>query len=91
MATLRAIKKVVTTPPTVRSLASGAPCAPLVNLRVRAPQGEHGHNDGHGTGPRQDAPASWASGVRITGSGFASKSFVTRASGLNSHLFRIFH
>jgi len=90
MAALRAVKKVVTTPPTVRSLASGVPSAPLVNLHARAQQGEHGHDDGHGTGPRQDAPAAWASGIRYTGSGLVNKSFVTLAPNNTKH-HRLIH
>lgn len=74
MATFQATKKVVTLAPTVRSLASGVPNAPLVNLAARAPAG-HGH--GHGAaGPRSDVPPKWTGGVSMTSGGLVSKTYM---------------
>ena len=74
MATVHLSKKAVTIPSTVRTLSSGGPVAPLVNLAARG--GHDGHGHGHGaSGPRSDTPARWAGGVSRTSSGLASKSF----------------
>ncbi|RPD58374.1 ubiquinol-cytochrome c reductase iron-sulfur subunit [Lentinus tigrinus ALCF2SS1-6] len=74
MATVHLSKKAVTIPTTVRTLSSGVPVAPLVNLAARGGHDAHGH--GHGaSGPRSDTPARWAGGVSRTSSGFVSKTF----------------
>lgn len=74
MATIRAVKKAVTVSPTVRTIPSGVPSAVLIDLNARAPAG-HGH--GHGEhGPRADRPAKFAGGVRHSGLGLVSKTFV---------------
>ncbi|KAL4250885.1 Cytochrome b-c1 complex subunit Rieske, mitochondrial [Abortiporus biennis] len=70
-------KKALTAPPTVRTLASGVPSAPLVNFAVRSPAG-HGHHEHGAVGPRSDAPARWAGGVSSSPvSGLSSKTFVS--------------
>ncbi|PCH33297.1 ubiquinol-cytochrome c reductase iron-sulfur subunit [Wolfiporia cocos MD-104 SS10] len=78
MAAVQLAKKVVSIPPTVRALASGAPVAPLLNLAVREPAG-HGHGHGHGAvGPRSDTPAKWVHSVTASSSaGLVSKSYVS--------------
>lgn len=81
MATALSFRKALTAPPTVRTLASGVPSAPLINLSVRSPAG-HGHGHEHGAvGPRSDAPAKFAGGLSISSSsGLASRSFASGAS-----------
>ncbi|KAI0044384.1 ubiquinol-cytochrome c reductase iron-sulfur subunit [Auriscalpium vulgare] len=79
MATLHAVKKYATLPPTVRTLASGVPSAPTVNLAARAVAG-HGHGHGHGASARSDAPARFAGGVKLTSAGLVSKSYLTPSS-----------
>jgi hypothetical protein len=74
MATLAAVKKAVTLPPTVRILASGVPNVPLVNLHAKAPLDPHGHGAHQGlTSPRSDGIASWA----FASSPLAHKTYVT--------------
>ncbi len=83
MAAVQLTKKALSAPPTVRTLASGIPSAPLVNLAARAPA--HGHGHGHGAvGPRSDVPPKWAGGVTATSSGLVCKTF---ASGLFFYTF----
>ncbi|OSD05854.1 ubiquinol-cytochrome c reductase iron-sulfur subunit [Trametes coccinea BRFM310] len=75
MAAVQLAKKAVTVPPTVRTLASGVPVAPLIDLKVRAPAG-HGHEHGHGHAPRSDLPARWATKVsRSSSLGLYNKSY----------------
>lgn len=75
MASAAVVKKSFTLPPTVRTLASGVPSAPLVNLRAR---GAHGDHHGHGSaGPRSDTPAKFASGFSLSSSGLSSKTYFT--------------
>ncbi|KAI9059674.1 ubiquinol-cytochrome c reductase iron-sulfur subunit [Trametes sanguinea] len=75
MAAVQLAKKAVTVPPTVRTLASGVPVAPLIDLKVRAPAG-HGHEHGHSHGPRSDLPARWATKVaRSPSLGLFNKSY----------------
>ena len=77
MATFQAAKKAVTLCPTVRTLPSGIPVAPLLNLSARAPSSGHGH-DTHDGGPRSDIPPRWAGGVsRNQSSGLISKTYIT--------------
>jgi hypothetical protein len=78
MASFRAVKKAITLPPTVRTLASGVPTAPLVNLSARAPHDSHSGGHGHDVGPRSDIPSAWAGGLGKSAAGFVSKSYVTR-------------
>jgi len=74
MATFQAAKRAVNLSPTVRTLPSGVPVAPLLNLSVRAPSSGHDH---HGaSGPRSDAQPRWAGGVSRTPAGLASKTYV---------------
>ncbi|KAJ8084359.1 ubiquinol--cytochrome-c reductase catalytic subunit rip1 [Marasmius tenuissimus] len=74
MATFQAVKKSVNLAPTVRTLASGVPAAPALNLSARAPAG-HGH--GHGSaGPRADAQPRWAGGVQKTSHSLSSKTYL---------------
>ncbi|KAF7306602.1 Cytochrome b-c1 complex subunit Rieske, mitochondrial [Mycena indigotica] len=62
------LKKAVTLAPSVRTLPSGVPAAPLLNLSARAPADPHAH--GHGAvGPRSDTPPRWTGGVSNTSSG----------------------
>ncbi|KAF5377641.1 hypothetical protein D9615_005123 [Tricholomella constricta] len=73
MATLQAVKKAVSLAPTVRTLPSGVPVAPLLNFAVRAPHDSH-----HGTsGPRADIPPKWTGGVSRTSTGLVSKTYLS--------------
>lgn len=75
MASFQAVKKAITISPTVRTLPTGVPSAPLLNLVARAPsQGHDGH--GHGSSPRSDKPARFAGGVNATSAGLISKIFI---------------
>lgn len=76
MASFQSIKKAVNALPTVRTLPSGVPVAPMLNLAARAPSDGHGH--GHGaTAPRSDAPARFASNIMLSPSlGFVSKTYL---------------
>ena len=79
MASAAVVKKALTLPPTVRTLASGVPSASLVNLRARA--GAHDeHHGGHGSaGPRSDTPSKFASGFSLSSSGLSSKTYFVGA------------
>ncbi|KAJ7655195.1 Rieske [2Fe-2S] iron-sulfur domain-containing protein [Mycena polygramma] len=73
------LKKAVTLTPSVRTLPSGVPAAPLLNLAARAPADPHAH--GHGAaGPRTDVAPRWAGGVSRSSSGLISKSYLTLPS-----------
>ncbi|KAI0768634.1 ubiquinol-cytochrome c reductase iron-sulfur subunit [Trametes elegans] len=75
MAAVQLSKKAVTVAPTVRTLASGVPIAPHINLAARAPAG---HDHGHGAaGPRSDIPPRWAANVSRSSSGLVSKSYIS--------------
>jgi len=79
MATFQAVKKAVTLTPSVRTLPSGIPYAPLLNLAVRSPHDAHSH--GHSEpGVRSDIAPRWAGGVSRTSSGLVSKTFTTGQS-----------
>jgi len=79
MATFQAVKKAVTLTPSVRTLPSGIPYGPLLNLAVRAPHDAHSH--GHSEpGIRSDVAPRWAGGVSRTSSGLVSKTFTTGQS-----------
>lgn len=95
MATFQAVKKAVTLTPSVRTLPSGIPYGPLLNLAVRAPHDTHSH--GHSEpGIRSDVAPRWAGGVSRTSSGLVSKTFTTGQSSFTglpvsnfSHVFII--
>ncbi len=75
MATYQAVRKAVNIPPTVRTLSSGVPHAPLLNLVAKASYDPHSH--GHlEAGPRIDAVPRWA-GVTRSSSGLVSKTMTT--------------
>ncbi|THV06053.1 ubiquinol-cytochrome c reductase iron-sulfur subunit [Dendrothele bispora CBS 962.96] len=75
MASIQAAKKSLSLAPTVRTLPSGVPAAPLLNLAARAPADHHAH--GHGAaGPRADVPPQWAGGVSRS-FGLSSKTLLT--------------
>ena len=77
MATVYIAKKAVTIAPTIRTLPSGVPVAPLLNLAARAPASSH-HGHSHSpAGPRADTPPSWAGGVSRTQTGLVSKTYMT--------------
>ena len=79
MATFQAVKKAVTLTPSVRTLPSGIPYAPLLNLAARAPHDAHSH--GHSEpSVRSDIAPRWAGGVSRTSSGLVSKTFTTGRS-----------
>ncbi|KAJ8454084.1 hypothetical protein ONZ45_g5708 [Pleurotus djamor] len=81
MATVRAVKKAVTIPPTVRTLASGVPSAPLLNLAARD-NSEHGHGS-----VRADAPSRFVGGVsRGSVSGLVSKTYINASSVVQPRL-----
>ncbi|KAH8086639.1 Rieske [2Fe-2S] iron-sulfur domain-containing protein [Cristinia sonorae] len=75
MATALSFRKALTAPPTVRTLASGVPSAPLLNLAARGPAG-HGHHEHGAVGPRSDTPAKFTGGLSLGTSGFTSRSFL---------------
>jgi len=75
MASFQAVKKAVTLSPTVRTLPTGVPNAPLLNLAARASLPAH-DDHAHGSGPRSDKPARFVGGVKSTLSGLISKTFV---------------
>jgi hypothetical protein len=77
MAALQAAKKYATLPPTVRTLASGVPHAPSLNLSARTPDAHHGHAG------RTDVPPKWAGGYQLSSNGLINKSFTT---GTSPHL-----
>ncbi len=77
-----AVKKALYVAPTVRTLVSGVPSAPLLNLAAK-PVGEA---HGHGSSSRSDSPAKWAGGVSLSSSGLVSK---TVFSG-KLHLFKTY-
>ncbi|KAF7975746.1 hypothetical protein HWV62_44433 [Athelia sp. TMB] len=85
MASFAAVKKAVTLSPTVRTLPSGLPAAPLLNLAARS--SSHGHDHSHGTGPRSDKPARFTGGVSkgYTG-GLVSKTFQSAAPTTHARL-----
>ena len=66
---VQAAKKYATLPPTVRTLASGVPTAPSLNLSARA-------HDAHHAG-RSDVPSKWAGGYQLSSSSLVNKSFAT--------------
>ncbi|KAI0067941.1 ubiquinol-cytochrome c reductase iron-sulfur subunit [Artomyces pyxidatus] len=79
MAAVHAAKKYATLPPTVRTLASGVPTAPSVNLAARAAAG-HGHDHHHSAAHRADHPARWAGGAKLYSAGLINKSYITPTS-----------
>jgi len=82
MAALQAAKKYATLPPTVRTLASGVPAAPSLNLSARTPDT---HHHGH-AGSRSDLPPKWAGGYQLASGSLVNKSFTTvLASGASTH------
>ncbi|THH17401.1 hypothetical protein EW146_g3390, partial [Bondarzewia mesenterica] len=62
--------------PTVRTLASGTPSAPSVNLAARAVASGHDHAHG-AVGPRSDLPSKWAGGYKVSAGGLVNKSYIT--------------
>ncbi|KAI9462346.1 ubiquinol-cytochrome c reductase iron-sulfur subunit [Lactarius psammicola] len=71
-ASLQAAKKYATLPPTVRTLASGVPNAPSLNLSARGQDAHH-----HGHAGRSDVPPKWAGGYQLSSSSLVNKSFAT--------------
>ncbi|ELU40917.1 ubiquinol-cytochrome c reductase iron-sulfur subunit [Rhizoctonia solani AG-1 IA] len=65
----------VNLPATAYASANGVPIARGLNLAARAAAGAHHH--GHGHGPRSDIPPTWASSVRLSPGGLASKTTVS--------------
>ncbi|KAK2462023.1 hypothetical protein APHAL10511_006486 [Amanita phalloides] len=80
MAAAHAAKSVVSIAPTVRTLPSGVPLAPFLNLAARAPAHAHAHGHSHS---RSDAPPRWAGGVSRTYAGFVSTTYLTTPSYSN--------
>jgi ubiquinol-cytochrome c reductase iron-sulfur subunit len=76
MAAYQAVKKAVTLAPTVRTLSSGVPYAPLLNLAAKAPHDPHSHHHGE-VGQRSDVAPSWAGGLSRTSSSIISKTLTT--------------
>lgn len=72
MAVLQAAKKYATLPPTVRTLASGVPSAPSLNLSARTSDAHH-----HGHAGRSDLPSKWTGGYQLSSNGLINKSFAT--------------
>jgi len=73
----------------VRSLPSGVPSAPLLNLAARAPASSHDHAHGE-VGPRSDSRPHWAGGVQSTSVGLVSKTYST-APPVTPHQQRFLH
>ncbi|KJA26112.1 hypothetical protein HYPSUDRAFT_36975 [Hypholoma sublateritium FD-334 SS-4] len=80
MATFQAVKKVVTLSPTVRTLPSGIPFAPLLNTAARAPHDAHGHG---AAGPRSDVAPRWVGGISLSSAGLVSKTSTTVSPSVN--------
>lgn len=72
MAAIQAAKKYATLPPTVRTLASGVPNAPSLNLSARTSDAHH-----HGHAGRSDLPSKWTGGYQLSSNGLINKSFTT--------------
>ena len=81
MATFQAVKKAVTLAPTVRTLPSGIPFAPLLNTAARAPHDAHGHG---AAGPRSDVAPRWVGGASLSSAGLVSKTSTTGQFPLES-------
>ncbi|KAI6045033.1 Rieske [2Fe-2S] iron-sulfur domain-containing protein [Pisolithus marmoratus] len=64
MASSSVARKAINVPPTVRTLPSGVPSAPRLNLAARAPSG--GHHHGNGPIPRSDTPSRFTGGLKTT-------------------------
>ena len=79
MAALQAAKKYATLPPTVRTLASGVPNSPSLNLSARTLDTHH-----HGHAGRSDVPPKWAGGYQLSPNGLINKSFTTSTPSLPS-------
>ena len=75
MASFQAVKKAINLAPTVRTLPTGVPVAPLLNLAACAPSSGHNHTHG-ASGPRADVQPRWAGGVSRTSYGMVSRTFV---------------
>src|SRR5258707_3851753 len=82
MAALQAAKKYATLPPTVRTLASGVPTAPSLNLSARTSDAHH-----HGHAGRSDLPSKWTGGYQLSSSGLIKKSFSTGKTLHNPRFF----
>ena len=80
MAALQAAKKYATLPPTVRTLASGVPSAPSLNLSART---SDAHHHGHHEGGRSDTPSKWTGGYQLSSNGLVNKSFATGKASLS--------
>ncbi|TFK30396.1 ubiquinol-cytochrome c reductase iron-sulfur subunit [Coprinopsis marcescibilis] len=80
MASFQVLKKAVSLGPTVRTLSSGVPHAPLLNLAVRAPH-DHAHFDPQA--PRSDVSPRWASGTTKLGSELVSRTFVSSSPSVH--------
>jgi len=89
MATFQAVKKAVTLTPTVRTLPTGVPAAPLLNLATRAPSSGHEHAHG-ASGPRSDVQPKWAGGTSRTPYGVTLKTFTTTPT-FGTHQQRYIH
>ncbi|KAF9452568.1 ubiquinol-cytochrome c r [Macrolepiota fuliginosa MF-IS2] len=72
-----ATKRATTLAPTVRTLASGAPIAPRLNLAARGQASEHDHDHGHSESSRSDIRPRWAGGVTFSAAGLVSKTVTT--------------
>jgi len=80
MAALQAAKKYATLPPTVRTLASGVPNAPSLNLSSRTSDAHH-----HGHAGRSDSPSKWTGGYQLSSNGLINKSFATGKASPSLH------
>ncbi|KAF9481721.1 ubiquinol-cytochrome c reductase iron-sulfur subunit [Pholiota conissans] len=80
MATFQAVKKAVALNPTVRTLPSGIPFAPLLNAAVRAPHDPHAHGE---SGPRSDVAPRWAGGPSLRSSGLVTKTYTSVSPSVN--------
>ncbi|KAJ7596630.1 Rieske [2Fe-2S] iron-sulfur domain-containing protein [Mycena floridula] len=77
MTSFHAVKKAINLSPTVRTLPSGIPAVPSINLAVRASSDGHGHGSG-----RSDIAPRWASGTSRSSSTFLSKTVMNAAPTL---------
>lgn len=74
MASFQAVKKAINLAPTVRTLPTGIPVAPPLNLAARVPSSAHNHTHG-ASGPRADIQPRWAGGVLRTSYSIVSRTF----------------
>ncbi|KAI6005172.1 Rieske [2Fe-2S] iron-sulfur domain-containing protein [Pisolithus orientalis] len=84
MASSSVVRKAINVPPTVRTLPSGIPSAPRLNLAARAPS--DGHHHGRGPTLRSDTPSRFTGGgLKTTPASLLYKTVVSPAVSTQYH------